>query len=445
MRHINSIYVNDVPGFPPRLTVRTIELPREPELLGILPTAHPLAWVRHGQGLVGWGTAARLNLPAETDTAPGRPGQRFADARRWFADLLAGARIEDAVGLPGTGPVAFASFTFDPASAESVLIVPRILVGRRDGRAWLTTVTEGEPAAEDTVLPRVAEPAPIGTLHWSVGTLGPHRWATAVATAVRRIQVGELDKVVLARDLRAHAGADIDTRTVLSRLAGDFADCYTFSVAGLVGATPELLLRRDTTAETGTFPGDSPADTVASLVLAGTRSRGATHVEDEKLAEELCFSIKDAEEHRYAVDSLRETLAPLCSHIDVPSRPELLRLRNVQHLASPVQARLRAGISTLDVVAALHPTAAVGGTPTARAMGLIRELEGMDRGRYAGPVGWMDAHGAGEWGIALRSAMIDGSEARLFAGCGIVAGSDPEAELAEASSKFRVMRGALTD
>ncbi|MEV4256393.1 chorismate-binding protein, partial [Spirillospora sp. NPDC049652] len=148
-------------------------------------------------------------------------------------------------------------------------------------------------------------------------------------------------------------------------------------------------------------------------------------------------------EHSYAVDMVRDALAPLCTDLDVPAEPELLRLQNVTHLASPVHGRLGAHRTVLDVLAALHPTPAVAGTPTDRALELIRELEGMDRGRYAGPVGWVDARGDGEWGIALRCAELSGTRARLFAGCGIVADSDPAAELAEAQNKFRAMQYAL--
>lgn len=162
------------------------------------------------------------------------------------------------------------------------------------------------------------------------------------------------------------------------------------------------------------------------------------------LAKTLLTSAKDVEEHAYAVESLRESLAPFCTELDVPRHPELLRLANVQHLATPVRAVLPAKTATLPVLAALHPTAAVGGTPTRVAMDVIGELEGMRRDRYAGPVGWIDARGDGEWGIALRCAQITGPRARLFAGAGIVADSDPQAELAETVAKFRAVRAALT-
>lgn len=253
-----------------------------------------------------------------------------------------------------------------------------------------------------------------------------------VADTVERIRAGELDKAVLARDAFAEATSPIDVRTLLERLRTRFPSCFAFCVDGMVGATPELLLRRE-------------GDRLTSLVLAGTRPRGEDPDSDRRLAEELMSSAKDVDEHRMAVDSLRASLGPLTEELDVPPRPRLLALPNVQHLATPARALLSPGVSALDAVAALHPTAAVGGTPTADAMRLIAEVEDMDRVGYAGPVGWLDGAGNSEWGIALRCARVEGARARLFAGCGIVAQSDPRAELAETESKFRVMREALSD
>jgi menaquinone-specific isochorismate synthase len=247
---------------------------------------------------------------------------------------------------------------------------------------------------------------------------------------VERIRSGHLGKAVLARDLAAHAAEPIDTRVLLDRLARRFPACYTFACAGLVGATPELLVRR-----TG--------DRVDSLVLAGTTARGTSPADDVARGLALFACAKDREEHGYAAEMVGDALTPLCAELMMPGEPELLTLANVIHLATPVRARLDQERSVFDVVANLHPTPAVCGTPTDVALELIRELESMDRGRYAGPVGWVDARGDGEWAIALRCAEIDGRQARLFAGCGIVADSDPPAELAEAQTKFRVMQYAL--
>jgi len=407
-----------------RMTVRTVALPAGRPLLDLLPPAAPLAWVRRGEGLVAWGTAARLELPAERERSG---GERFAAAAAWLESLLADATVHDEVDQPGTGPVVFGSFTFDGRDPGSTLVLPRVVVGRRGGRSWLTVVG----GAADPLAP-APPPRPVGALRWSAGTVGEDDWTAAVAEAVERIRTTSLAKVVLARDVVAEAERPVDVRTPLLRLARDYPDCYAYTVAGLTGATPELLLRR-----TG--------DRVESLVLAGTAPRGATRGQDAALAAALLGSAKDAEEHAYAVESLRASLEPFCSGLDVPARPELLRLANVQHLATPVRAKLHPRVSTLHVLAALHPTAAVGGTPTPLAMDVIGELEGMRRGRYAGPVGWLDSRGNGEWGIALRCAQIDGARARLFAGGGVVADSDPRAELAETAAKFRAMRAALTD
>ena len=416
---------------PDRLVVRTVPVDDPGDLLARLPDPRPLAWVRGGDGLVGWGEAARISLPAGPD--------RFTAGEKWLTELFDGAEVADEVGLPGCGPVAFGSFTFDPASDGSVLVVPGSVLGRRGGQAWLTTI--GDRRAEPQPWPAIRPAAAPAELRWHDGSMSAPQWQRAVSAAVARIQAGELSKVVLARDLYATASDDIDVRALLARLAARYPDCWTFSCAGLAGATPELYIRR-VDAE------------VRSLVLAGTTPRGRSAAEDEALGAALLASAKDVEEHRYAVADVRRALAPLCERLDVDEHPSLLRLANLQHLATRVAGRLagsprpaRAALgehaSALALAAALHPTAAVCGTPTGTAMELIRELEGMDRGRYAGPVGWIDAHGNGEWGIALRCAELDGPRARLFAGCGIVADSDPVAELAETQVKLRPMHDAL--
>jgi menaquinone-specific isochorismate synthase len=277
--------------------------------------------------------------------------------------------------------------------------------------------------------------APALRLRYADGALDPATWCSAVSAAVERIAAGDLAKVVLARDLLVAADQPLDPRRLLRRLAARFPDCWTFAVDGLLGATPELLLRR-----TGR--------TLSARVLAGTAPRGAGE-DDDRLARELLGSAKDRAEHELAVDSLVEALEPFCSSLTAPAEPELLTLANVRHLATDVVGRQRtrgprgrAGL--LELVGAVHPTAAVCGTPTPLAAALIDELEGMDRGRYAGPVGWLDGRGDGEFGLALRCAELTGDRgARLFAGCGIVAGSDPAAELAETQAKFAAFQAAL--
>jgi len=403
---------------PDGLSVTTVRTADPGALLDELPSPATSAWIQHGDGLVGWGEAARLTLSAGVD--------RFAAGEKWLAELFESASVADEVAVPGTGPVAFGSFTFDPASDGSVLIVPAVVVGRRSGIAWRTTIGAGCPQPDTRATARLSP----SELRWSDGSLTAPEWEQAVAAAVARIRAGELRKVVLARDLRAQCSGTIDARVLLARLAARFPGCYTFACAGLVGATPELLIRRD-------------GRQISSLVLAGTMARGGNEADDAILAAALLSSAKNAEEHRYSVESVRGLLAPLCADLAVDDTPFLLQMADYQHLATLVTGELDRDASALALAASLHPTAAICGTPTDPALELIRELEGMDRGRYSGPVGWVDARGNGEWGIALRCGEIDGSRARLFAGNGIVAGSQPAEELAETETKFRPMRTAL--
>ena len=401
-----------------RLTVHTVQVPDPGDLLAALPGSDVTAWVRHGAGIVGWGQAARVTLPAGND--------RFTTAEKWLREVFDGARVRDEVEAHGTALIGFGSFTFDDCSDGSVLTIPRVILGRDgSGLAWRTTITT---AGTDGVPSAVSEPpGAAGAIEWRDETAAGYK--DAVAAAVDRIIRGGLRKVVLARDLHATAERPFDARAVLARLSARYPECYTFACGGLVGATPELLIRRD-------------GDEARSLVLAGTTPRGATPEEDARLAARLLSSAKEVEEHLYAAASVRDALAPLCESLDV-SPTELLTLPNVHHLATRVVGRLATDRSALALAAALHPTGAVGGDPTDVAVELIRELESMDRGRYAGPVGWLDASGNGEWGIALRCAELDGNRARLIAGGGIVAGSDPATELAETVAKFRPMRMAL--
>lgn len=404
-------------GAPERLLVRTVPVAGPVDLLARLPHPAPLAWVHEGEGIVGWGEAARVTVPGGED--------RFAWAKRWLEAWFGSAEVEDSLGVPGSGPVAFGSFGFDPKGSDSVMIIPRAVLGCRNGQAWYTTI--GDAPDPLSLMRPLVEPSGMG---WSEGTLTAAEWGGAVGAAVERIQEGRLGKVVLARDLRAEAAEPIDARVLLLRLAERFPACYTFAVDGLVGATPELLVRR-------------VGARIESLVLAGTTARGVDAAEDAARGAALFSSGKDREEHAYAAEMVLAAFGGLCSEVEAGAEPELLRLANLQHLATPVRGRLAADRSVLEVLGALHPTPAVCGTPTEVAMDLIRELEVMDRGRYAGPVGWVDARGDGEWGIALRCAEIEGRRARLFAGCGIVGESVPAAELAEAQTKFRVMREAL--
>jgi menaquinone-specific isochorismate synthase len=397
----------------PSAVVRTVALPEHEFDPARLPRTGALAWLHGGEGLLGWGEAARLEVSGP---------DRFARAAAWW-DSVCSALDTEPSDLPGSGPVAFGSFGFDP-DATSVLVVPQFLLGRRDGRTWLTTIGDGRP--EVTADPVVAPQS----VAWSDGAVSADAYAHAVAEAVRLIRAGEAQKIVLARDLVARADAPIDPRHLISRLAAGFPGCWTFAVDGLVGATPEMLLQR-----TGS--------TVRSRVLAGSAWRRTGDADQAAVSAGLLVSRKDREEHGYAARSAAEALGPFCASLDVPAEPSVVGLSNVSHLCTDLVGNLAAPVSSLELAGALHPTAAVGGTPTRTAGELIRRIEGLDRGRYAGPVGWVDSNGDGEWGIALRCAQLSGVQARLFAGCGIVADSDPASEVAEAHAKFVAVRDAL--
>ena len=407
------------------LVVRTtaLDTARLAALVELLPATDTVAWLRRGQGLVGWGRAAGVRTSGPT---------RFADADAWWAATTARAVVRDEVGEPGCGLVCFGALAFADEPGESSLVVPEVVVGRRGDIAWITTISAtglapAAPAPEPT-----DDPTPPLGLRFADGHRNGDEWMTVVADAVARINAGDLEKVVLARDLVAHADSDIDVRWPLRRLATSYPTCWTFHVDGFFGATPELLVRRE-------------RGLVTSRVLAGTIRRTGDDASDLMLAATLARSSKDLEEHEYAVRSVAVAFEPHCSSMNVPEAPFVLHLPNVMHLATDVTGVVHdaATVSSLALAAALHPSAAVGGHPRDRAVALIAEIEGMPRGRYAGPVGWMDATGDGEWGIGLRAGEVSGSAVRLFAGCGIVGDSVPEAELAEAGAKFVPVRDAL--
>jgi menaquinone-specific isochorismate synthase len=245
-----------------------------------------------------------------------------------------------------------------------------------------------------------------------------------------RIESGDLDKVVLARDLIIDTSTEIDVRYILRQLSRTFNDCWTYYVDGLVGATPEMLVRKR-------------GVNVISRVLAGTIAQSRDQEQNAQLQAKLLASDKDQQEHDYAVESVAAALALHCTDLNIPNAPTILRLANVAHLSTEITAVVADDSPALLLAGSLHPTAAVCGTPTERARNLIAEIEGMDRGRYAGPVGWIDGKGDGDLGLAIRCAQVSGKTLRLFAGCGVVAGSTAELELAESESKFKAILNAL--
>ena len=387
------------------LSFRTIALDRAPALLACLPDDAGFAFVRAGRGLVGWGEAARAGSAPQ------------------LRELLATAEVEDAVARPGTGPVAFFSLPFDGEPATPPFVVPEVVVGWDGEAAWATSAAGARLELGPHELP------PVPKIRYAGSSITEVAWLEAVAKAIELIRSGDIDKVVLARDLRVWSKGKVDLRSVASALQARFPECYVFSIDGLVGASPELLAGRR-------------GRSVRSLVLAGSAPRGHGRDDDERLGRALIASDKDRREHELSVASVTPVLARHCSTLSV-GEPSLLRLANVQHIATWVRGDATTEASALQLALELHPTAAVCGVPTQAALEVIRALEGFDRGRYAGPVGWVDRRGDGDVAIALRCAELDGERGRLFAGAGIVAGSVPEAELEETRVKLRAMQGAL--
>jgi len=405
--------------------IRTEAIPDPGDLIAALPVPG-ISWVRRGEGMVAWGEVARFDV---------RGAARFAAARAWWADVCAHAVVRDDVGIRGSGLVAFGSFAFADASPTGgVLIVPRYVLGTRGGSSWLTVISDSatiSPPGLAEACAGATAPRPLRRVEIDAGDEA--RWATAVEAAISRIDAGTVDKVVLARAVEARADGPVDVRSILAPLAREYPTCWTFHVDGMVGATPELLARVD-------------RGLVTSRVLAGTIRPTGDETADLAHAAALARSSKDREEHEYAVRSVTDVLERHCSSINVPEAPSVIHLPNVMHLSSDVTGVLSDHTTSLELVEALHPSAAVCGTPTDRAASLIESLEGLDRGRYAGPVGWIDAGGDGEWCIAIRAAEIsreDPTRLRLFAGCGIVAASDPDAEWAESEAKLEPLRMAL--
>jgi len=404
---------------PSLIPVTTTHCGEHLPLLDLLPDSNPVAWLRAGEGLVGWGSFATTTV---------RGPQRFADARKWWLKQLESFAITNSVHGNGTGPVLFASFSFS-SDEESVLIIPQVIVGKKGDKSWITWIGSSPQPALNVTPPELIH----NSITWDSDEHADDAWKSRVSTAVDRIQSGKLDKVVLARDFTGHSDQDIEPRTILKKLAAEYPSTWNFSVAGLVGATPELLLRLS-------------RKMVTSRVLAGTISKTGNDERDLALAASLARSSKDLEEHLYAVKSVADALEPFCTSTNVPDAPYVLHLANVMHLATDVTGAIAEKLAHVDaftILEQLHPSAAVCGTPREQAGQLITEIESMSRGRYAGPVGWIDAAGDGELGIALRCGQIDGDSIRIFAGCGIVAGSDPDKELAESVAKLVPMRSAL--
>ena len=379
------------------------------------------AWVRSGDGLIGFGEYKKFEVKGEN---------RFKEAKTWWEERVSEFKIQNNVHGSGTGPILFSSFSFDP-SEISVLVIPEIIIGQKNGKSWITWIGDVKQPNLEKI-----NTAPVsGEIKWQEGSISEQAWQFQVSSAINAIKSNKLEKVVLARDVTATSKTEIGVRSLLQRLEIEYPSTWIFLVDGLIGATPELLVRLS-------------KSLVTSRVLAGTIRKTGNEDRDLTLAASLAKSSKDLEEHEYAVRSVADALAPFCSSTNVPEAPFVLHLSNVMHLATDVTGVLNDSAKQSDIftlIAQLHPSAAVCGTPALEAKKLIVELEQMNRQRYAGPVGWIDANNDGEIAIALRCGQLsnDRNSIRIFAGCGIVAGSDPATEFAESQAKLMPMRTAL--
>lgn len=383
---------------------------------------------------------------------------RFADVQAWIEETLRHTIAVGDVGAPFGGPHFFAGFAFheQPEPGEpfpaAYVFVPRWQVALAG--TTTTAVANLVVAADadlDALTERVwrahakfrgfgfsgdvdaAEEKARGRATFSTRETGDYR--AAVARALERIGRGEFEKIVLARAQELEADRPLHPLTMLNGLRQRFPDCYSFSFAigrgpSFIGASPERLVRVS-------------KGTLETEALAGSIRRGATASEDAALAAALVRSEKDQREHRQVIDDIVARLAPLGIAPNVPAQPQVRRLANVQHLHTPVTAALPQHVRVLDVLGAMHPTPAVGGSPRGAAVARIRELEGFPRGLYAGALGWLNARGGGEFFVGIRSALVEGARARVYAGAGIVAGSTPEKEFAETELKFKAMLDAL--
>lgn len=416
-------------------------------------------WERPAEGnaLVGVGAAATIETHGVT---------RFTDSASAWRTLLNDAAItfvHPTDAIASSGPVLFGGYTFDPLAPrtelwanfpDGLLILPQILLSYSADCVALTVnrmiqasddieqcakeIAAGVRRLQDVVerTPEVQREDASNAL--SLRDIRPaSEWKAMVADTVDKIRHGAFEKVVLARDMQAtldDSSATFDISTVLQRLRESYPTAYVFAIQRgerfFVGATPERLVQaRD--------------GQIQTMALAGSARRGETEEEDARLGAELLQSAKNKSEHEIVVEMVREALENHCTQVHVSTAPQLLKLKNVQHLKTPIVGELIPGRCILDIMADLHPTPAVGGFPRQAALEAIRDVEKLDRGWYAAPLGWIGASGHGEFAVALRSGLIDGGTARLFAGCGIVADSDPQTEFAESCLKFQAMLHAL--
>jgi menaquinone-specific isochorismate synthase len=409
----------------PRRLARTRRLDRDVDPVALAGTSGTI-FCRPGRSLAALGVEATVTIDRRT------PSAAAATLEAFFATV----DRDDEVAVPGSGPVAFGALPFRPDELGR-LIVPRLVVGRDEHGGWVTAIGPADEPVEPFEQLDAALAAPVDDVHEAPASFRveserpPEDWCRAIEKATAELRSADRQKVVLARAIRIEGDRQLDRRAILERLSRSYPSCYLFAVEGFVGASPELLVAR-------------AGDEVRCHPMAGTAPRSADPATDAALGAALLASPKDREEHQITIDMVYDTLLPWCSYLDWEPEPVLVAMANVQHLATRMQGRLsEPAASCVELMAALHPTPAVGGHPTADALDMIERLEELDRGSYGGPAGWTDAQGNGEWAVAIRSAHLHGNVARCFAGVGVVRDSDPAAELAESRAKLQPLLGAV--
>lgn len=414
---VNSFTLNNV---------KSITAPLDSNIDPVRVGVGGMLWVDKDLILAGFGEAARFAV----DRTNGRAGA--AAAQKSLSRISCTNETEE----PGAGPAAFVTFPFD-SKAAGELIVPRILLRQRpDGHTWLTITGEGFLSIEEAIeeihsFPALEENSP-PTRAEVESIIPPDQWRDEIVTkAIEHILSGDLEKVVLARELMVTMDRDIDIPQIIKSLISTEPNAMIFSIDNFVGASPELLVSR-------------AGDVVQAHPLAGTTARLVDKEADRSSIATLLDSTKDHSEHQITIEWLLNELLPFCSYVDADPEPNIVSLPNVHHLGTRVHGQLsHPAASVLELVAALHPTPAVAGKPQNAAIALISEIEGAERGKYAGPVGWVDSDGNGAFAVGIRSAQIKKTEARLFAGVGIVADSNPQLELDETDLKFQTMLSAI--
>ena len=393
---------------PLSISVRKIAVPEKLDL------ENRSVFLRQGQLILAQGEVLRIEAFG---------ADRISELAAKWKELVASTAIDNQVGLPGSGMIGLTSITFSElSSAPSVLYVPKTAIVIRGENAF-----EISADTESIEEPKIKKPSGV----FLQGDLSASRFKELVHEAVGTISTSELDKVVLSRDLVMPISQRPDLSDAVSKLHERYPHCWTYAIGDVFGASPELLLRAE-------------AGEVSARVLAGTAGRGTDPDVDRAIAEGLAHSHKNRHEHDYAAQSMVERLEPFCEIVEADSEPFSLALPDLWHLATDVRGKLKPVVSLLDVIAELHPTAAVAGTPRLKAQQLIAQLEPYDRAGYAGPVGWVSSDGSGELAIALRGGVIEQDQLRAFAGSGIVEESDPQAELDETELKFRAVRHAFS-